>query len=269
LPSQTETMEFLKKIGFTSAQARLYLALLETGKTTATALHKQTGIPRPIIYRTLAELQKKGLAAKEVVQPSRFSPTPIHSAMQSLVLQRKEELGRLTHETAEFLKSLPEKKEQTAAAEDYKLMMIDGKGRIIKQIKTQIAQSESSIRILTTLERWQPIVYACYKSYEKALDRGVKIRVLAQKADCEVSRRVEQLLQYSSSLSLKLSSAYNCCNFGIFDDQATIINYFPSKIIEESPVIWTNHPSFLEMCKDRFEAVWKAARKYESEKTEL
>lgn len=269
MPSQSEGVAFLNKIGFTKAQARLYLALLETGKTTATALEKQTKMPRPIVYRTLAELQKKGLATKEIGQPNSFNPTPIHSAMQNLILEREEELRRLSHETTEFLKSVPERKEPPVGAEDYKLVMIDGKERIIKQIKTQIAKAKSRIRILTTLQRWQPIVYACFENYEKALDRGVEIRVLAQRADCEVSERVEQLLLHSSNFNLKLSYAYNCCSFGIFDNQEAIINYFPSQVIEESPVIWTNHPSFLAMCRGQFESVWRTTKKHEPEKTKL
>lgn len=268
MPSQSEEVAFLNKMGFTKAQARLYLTLLETGKTTATALQKLTKMPRPIVYRTLAELQEKGLATKEIGQPNSFNPTPIHSAMQNLMLQRKEDLRRLIHETNEFLGSLPEKKEHPVEAEDYKIVMIDGKQRIIQQIKTQIDQSQSSIKMLTTLQRWQPIVASCCANYEKALDRGVEIRVLAQKADNEVSKKVEQLLSSSSNLSLKLSTVYNCCNFGIFDNQETIINYFPSRIIEESPVIWTNHPSFLAMCRDQFESAWKTTTKYEPEKIE-
>lgn len=178
-------------------------------------------------------------------------------------------MRRLIHETTEFLRGLPEKKEHPIEAEDYKIVMIDGKERIIQQIKTQISLSQSSIRILTTLQRWQPTVHACFKNYTKALDRGVEIRVLAQKEDSEVSKRVEQLLSSSSNFNLKLSSEYNCCNFGIFDNQETIINYFPSKIIEESPVIWTNHPSFLAMCRGEFESAWRATTKYEPEEIEL
>lgn len=190
MPSQLEETDFLNKIGLTKTEAKIYLALLQTGKATAMAIQKQTRMPKPIIYRTLAELQRKGLTTKEVGLPNSFVPTPIHSAMQHLILERKEELRSLISETNEFLRSLPEKKEHPFEAEDYKLMMLDGKGRIIHRIKTQIAQSESSIKFLTTLERWQPIVYACYEKYREALGRGVEIRVLAQKADSEVSRRV-------------------------------------------------------------------------------
>lgn len=63
--SQSEEIDFLNKIGFTKAQARIYLTLLQTGKTTAIALQKQTKMPRPVVYRTLAELQKKALQQKK------------------------------------------------------------------------------------------------------------------------------------------------------------------------------------------------------------
>jgi sugar-specific transcriptional regulator TrmB len=259
--SETEEAKFLTQLGFTKAQAKIYLALLQTGKANAAALQKLVKMPRPVVYRTLAELQEKGLAEKEIAQPNGFRATPIHFALQNMILQRTEDFRRLAFKTEEFLRKFPQEQEKPVHAQDYKLIMINGKGRILHKIKTQLNCARSSVDLLTTLPRWLPTVEECCENYEKALSRGVKFRVIAETLNSEVSQKVNENLLSASNFHLKLTSNSYNTNSGIFDHEVAIINFFPSKPVAESPIIWTNHPSFLAMCKDQFESAWRSTRK--------
>lgn len=53
--------EELLKLGFSTNQAKVYLALLETGQTTVGPIINKAGLPRQTIYNTLAELKAKDL----------------------------------------------------------------------------------------------------------------------------------------------------------------------------------------------------------------
>jgi sugar-specific transcriptional regulator TrmB len=53
-------MDILKKLGFEEREISAYLALLKSGKLTATSLSERTGIDRSTIYRILNGLIKKG-----------------------------------------------------------------------------------------------------------------------------------------------------------------------------------------------------------------
>ena len=48
----------------------------------------------------------------------------------------------------------------------------------------------------------------------------------------------------------------------IFDNKEATISYFPSKPLGASPILLTNHQSFVSMARDHFEAIWKKAEKY-------
>ncbi len=53
--------EELLKLGFSTNQARVYLALLEIGQTTVGPIISKTGLPRQTAYNALAELKAKDL----------------------------------------------------------------------------------------------------------------------------------------------------------------------------------------------------------------
>lgn len=55
------TEDLFEEIGFTIREKRVYLALLETGPTTAGKIIKRSGIPSSKIYETLDKLTKKGM----------------------------------------------------------------------------------------------------------------------------------------------------------------------------------------------------------------
>jgi hypothetical protein len=64
---------------------------------------------------------------------------------------------------------------------------------------------------------------------------------------------------------MRLSRTRLKTNAAIFDQKEATFNFFPSESLLESPVIWTNHPSFISMCQDHFEKIWKTAREYKLE----
>jgi hypothetical protein len=49
-------------------------------------------------------------------------------------------------------------------------------------------------------------------------------------------------------------------NAAIFDGKEASFCFYPSKPLTESPIIWTNHPSFLAMFQSHFENIWKSAQ---------
>ena len=260
---QNENAQFLVQIGFTEAQAKLYLALLRTGKTDAKTLQKLTKVPRPVVYRTLNELQEKGLVETEIATPHSFKATPIHLAMKIIVKQKMKDYRETENKTKKFLRKFQQPKEETAREGEYRFTVLDGKERIIQKMKQQHDNAHFSIDILSTLPRWLQIIEECTENYKKALNRGVKYRVIAETPDSEVnvSENVQTLLA-NSNFKLKITPNSGQTNSAIFDRKEATFNYYPSKSLGESPLIWTNHPSFMAMCQDHFETIWKLARKY-------
>jgi sugar-specific transcriptional regulator TrmB len=257
---EKESSGFLTQLGFTITQAKLYLALLKLEEADARTLSKEANVPRPEVYRILNELQEKGLVEKEITTPYRFKAASIECGMQILMNRKVQQCKELQEKMREFLRKNRSWPNETSQKQEYKLVMIEGKERLLQVIKGEHANVQQSVEILSTMNRWLQIIASCFEDYENALARKVKYRVVIEKPKGEIDfpENVKALLA-EPSFELRLNRAPLKTNAGIFDQKEATINFFPSKPLAEAPIIWTNHPSFISMCQDHFENIWKVS----------
>ena len=55
-----DIQEALRNFGLNDKEARVYVALLELGQTTAYAIAERSGLKRPTVYVILDDLRQKG-----------------------------------------------------------------------------------------------------------------------------------------------------------------------------------------------------------------
>lgn len=258
--------QFLTQIGFTKTQAKIYLTLLKQDEADARTLSKDTNVPGPEVYRTLKELQKKGLVEKEITTPYKFKATPLELGLQILMNQRIQQCKEIQERIKEFLRENQSCSIETPQEQECKLLMVEGRERVSQIMKLEHDSVQQSVDILSTLTRWLQILDSCFEDYEKALARKVKYRVVIEKPRGKIDfpEKVRALLA-KPGFELRLSRAPLKTNAAIFDQKEATINFFPSKPLVESPIIWTNHPSFISMCQDHFKAIWKTALEYKLE----
>jgi sugar-specific transcriptional regulator TrmB len=254
---------FLIQVGLTETQAKLYLALHKSGKANVKTLQKTTKVPRQAIYRAIDELHEKGFVEKEIGLPNYFKATPIQLAMHFLVKQKMDECGEIVEKAKVFLKKFPPLEEETVQEQDYKITILSGKNRIIHKIKQQHDDARCTVDIVSPLPRWLQIVQECRQNYMKALKRGVKYRLIIETPSSEVvwPKNILSLLA-EARLELKISPHLGNTNSAVFDGKEATFNFYPSRILADSPIIWTNHPTFLSMTHDHFENYWTSAISY-------
>jgi sugar-specific transcriptional regulator TrmB len=260
LPIGVEEVEFLTEIGFTRNQAILYLTLLKLEEADVRRLFEETNIPRSEIYRILKELQKKGLVEKKITAPLRYHATPLDLGLQLLISNRIQRCKEVQVKTKKFLRKYQTKKQEALSKQEYHLTMVEGKQRLKQILKPQHDRAQRTIDILTTLPRWLQILHFCFENYEKALARGVRYRILLEAFSGEIGEHenIDTLLK-TKNFELRLSKDPLDTNAAIFDQKEAVINFLPSQSLAESPIIRTNHPSFISMCQDHFEAKWKTS----------
>lgn len=261
--SDDEDLNLLTQVGFTKTQAKLYLALLKLGKIDGKTLSKNANTPRTVVYRTLDELQKMGLVEKEVIVPYKFKATPLKQGLQILMAQKLQQYEESRAKTEKLLLKNPDYSEEPFQEDEYKFNIIQGKERIIQKIHSHHNNVQQTVCIISTSSRWLQIIHYCLESHINALKRGVKYRVVVEKTQqkIEFSADVQSLLA-EPNFELKLTPSSPPTNMAIFDNKEAAFNVYPSKLIAESPIIWTNNPGFLAMCQDHFKRLWKASRKY-------
>jgi sugar-specific transcriptional regulator TrmB len=259
-----ESSCFLTEFGLTKTQVSVYFTLLKLGEADAKALSRKGNIPRPMVYKTLEELQEAGVVEKEIAAPFRFRAIPLRFGLQVLLVRRLQQHKELQEKTKEFLRNINEYEEGTLKEEDYKFVIIQSRERIIQRMKLQHVNTQCSADIISTWHRLLQIMDYCYEYYEQALERGVKYRVILEKPRKRlcIPENLRDLAA-KPNFRLRFTRKPIKTNAGIFDMNEATFNFYPSKSLKESPVIWTNHPTFLAMYEDHFDKIWKSAVHFE------
>ena len=256
-----EEVHILTKLGFTETQTKLYLTLRKIGKANGRTLAKHAKVPRTVVYRVLDELQYKGMVEKEITQPYTFRAIPIQAGLKLLLKQKIDEDEEIRKETVIFLRKATKEGEKSSHEQNYKLVMIERKERIIQRVKQLHDNAKLCVDLLTTLQRLLQFLHETYCNMEEALLRGVQYRVVLDsfynKTGLQTNLRA---LLSKPNFSLRLSNSALSVNAIVFDAKEACFCFYPSQPVQNSPIIWTNHPSFLAMYQNYFETVWQSAK---------
>lgn len=261
-----DDITLLTNIGFTKNQAKLYLTLINYGKTDVKTLAKQSNVPRQAIYRTLNELQQKGIVEKIISLPQEYKAAPFRDGLSMIMSQKtreyKESIDELT-------KRFADRTEKPESKYDYSVSLVEGKNRLIHKTRISVNNSMESVKICTTISRWISISEEIQGVVEEALGRGVKFRAVLEmpNSDFCLSKELSHIITHPNYEVRALSSVLRS-NSAVFDGRVVSFNYYPSKSISDSPMIWTNHPSFVVGSLLYFRSVWEKAIDYQRTVTE-
>jgi sugar-specific transcriptional regulator TrmB len=256
-------VQTLTQVGLTSNQAKLYIALLKAGRLSALNVSKHSKVPRQEVYRVLNELQDMGLVEKIIAIPNEFEAIPIDLGLQILISKKDDYVREIREKAKEILRETQSQPLKELKIQENKVVMIEGKHRLMQIIKSQHDNAKRSIKILSAYTRWLQILDFCFPNYCKALDRGVRYQVVIEKPEVNsIPENVGALLT-KPNFELRLRDTLLETNSAIFDGKEATINFYPPKPLSEAPLLWTDHPSLIRMCEDHFEKLWKSAHPFE------
>ena len=158
-------VESLEKFGFSTYEARAYLALLQDNPTSGYQLSKLCGIPRSRIYEVLDRLVSKGYVYILHGDPAQYAP-----------LERQELLSRLKGEFADTYARLEGQINQIPASTvPEKIWTLQGRQAIFERARTMIESARRLAYIVgwaQTLEQLQPEIMS-------AASKGIKTVVIS------------------------------------------------------------------------------------------
>lgn len=179
--------ENLKKLGFTSNEAKIYLTLLRAGKLRAGEMIKESGLQRSVVYVGLEDLLKRGFVSKSTIKGVAVYKTNDPDAL----VEEAEQRTFLAKKISEELKE-----ERNGAARE--VVVYEGED-IIKRVADKSLKSHagsvvyflgsSKFGIQANLEKyWQHY-------HKKRIQKGIQCKILYDKStDPKIVDNRNQLL---------------------------------------------------------------------------
>ena len=182
---QEEDAQALTRLGLTSSQAKVYLALLELEKATARTLSKCSNVARQEAYRILAELQEKGLVEKIIAMPTEFKSIPIEDCLHILIERKKTEISETQKKATKLLQKLKEKNSKNTLQEDETRFSLSSEQAAVRRKKGTLNAVQRSFDVVTSWRNPHADLFIHMEEIGEALQRGVEIRVIIDKPDEE------------------------------------------------------------------------------------
>lgn len=252
-------LQTLNQLGLTPNQGKLYLTLLQTGKTTGSNISKETGLARQEIYRILNELHTMGLIEKTISVPTEFQAVPIRDGISVLMIRKSRELEQTKERTQSLIDEYNIVKDSIPQKE-YKFLMIPAKTLSHEVRERMFQNSEETVQLISTNRRFSQGISHFFEVWEKTLKRKVRVQVIivGEEAKFKGSTRLGNLQQHPN-FAAKFTNKH-CTGLLIVDKKEAIVTLDPNGDLGASPVLWTNHPEVLSIYNDYFVNIWEQAK---------
>lgn len=253
-------LQTLIKLGLTPNQGKLYLSLFQTGKASGGTLSKETKLARQEVYRILSELQEKGLVEKIFSTPLEFQGVTIQDGISILMNQKAIEFQETEKRIQSLLTEYSAAKQRTLSETEYKFFLIPPKKTLKETREKMLESAKESIKLITTSKRFSQGIVHFSETYKKALQRNVNTQIIVEEPEKTetVIKSIKVLGQYPNCKIRFIPTSK--ANLLIIDKNEAIVTLFPERDLGASPVLWTNHPGFLDICQGYFDSLWSTEK---------
>jgi Predicted transcriptional regulators len=231
------------------------------GQTDAKSLAKQANTPRQAAYRTLGELQQKGIIEKIIAIPQQYRAIPIHDGLSIMIKAKAQEYASIAEKAKEFIQRYEVQTQLQKIQEEYSISILEGKDTILKKVSTLTEACTQEICLCQTPQRWIQVNLTICETVMEMLRRGVKYRVILEQNEGELAfpKDLKPILRHSN-YEVRVAGRLKI-NAALYDDRYGCFSFYPARAVGDTPVIVTNQPSLLIGFRDYFMNQWRNSKK--------
>lgn len=159
-----ELLKEMQKIGFTTYEAKIYIALLQQNPATGYEISKLSGVPQAKVYENISRLNNSGTILTIAGEPAKYVPLPPEELLKKVQNKFKKSINILRE-------SLPPLSAQQHI--DY-AWNIKGYDLIMQKASQMINEAKDNIMV----SLWDEEAMDLYNDLIKAVNRGVFLSVM-------------------------------------------------------------------------------------------
>jgi len=264
--------KLLLDIGLNAYEAATYLSLLKLGVSEASSIYRDAEVPYGKIYTVFESLIGKGFVDVQASRPKKFRAVDPELALDAFSERRRSEVERemalfkgTVEDAKKALKAVPSQKRtnevfwSTAITESEIMKFATS---IYREVKKSVCVIPPTLGM--------PVVANLLPEITKAIDRGVKIRLLVSPRFLALvplfSMQGEETLgKLKKGLDIRLSQNFDSY-FGVVDDSVVILfQPHPRDKDQILSVVKIWDAGLAKNLKEEFELMWNAGERLDLE----
>ena len=258
ITSQEEAVQVLVRLGLTCNQAKVYLALVRSGMSTAKTISKASKVAREDIYRIIPALEDLGLVERIVDTTSMYSAIPIQDAFRNLIKNRKQTTSELQAKTREIIQDFNNCDLRTLSDEETNEFVLLPVERAIVKRKSMIDGAQKNIDSITSWEIFAQSNVSYMTSLRNAAKRTIEIRIIVGNVENEKSllSLTQNWREKYSCFRIRWTPSRLNTRLMLVDNQKLLFAKFATTSSHKSPLLWSINQPLVSVVKDYFEIMW-------------
>jgi sugar-specific transcriptional regulator TrmB len=257
----------LQDHGLTKNEAKVYLHLALSKERKAGEISEALKLHRTDTYRTLQDLEKKGLVSSVFEKPLKFIATPIDRAVDALIEAKKLRIQRLEsrrNTLMELWQSLPKPEAEDQRREVFQIL--EGEEQIDLKATEIIQNAQRHIRVYASEEELSGFYHSGFMDMlEKLSKKNLDIKFLTNNSS--KSRFFAEKLKLPNKRFIQLEK--NAVPSFILADQKQLV-FMIRKFSGENArktsrstiaALWTNYEAFIKALGALFTELWSCETK--------
>jgi len=271
LIKKDNAVEVLTRLGLTSCQAKIYLALVCAGASTPKTISRESQVAREQVYREIPKLQALGLTEKIIDRPSKLKAISIQECVSLLMKKRNKKTFELQTETKKLIKNFRSIKSETAfSEEESQFILLPKNERVITSIRQHIETAQTSIDVVTSWKRVSQAFVRFNGLYKKSLSRGVKFRFVTEnpknKNSLDYKKKITYEFHKSPLFEIRHIKTPITSIVSLKDKEEVLIFTSAPLGLDEASALWSNSPQLIELADKYFEMMWTKSFEGKQEK---
>lgn len=250
----------LQEYGLTRNEARVLVFLAKTGPSKASEVARAVQINRTETYRTIRNLQRRGLVEATLERPVRFQSGPFEKSLQVLIDERKARL-RILEQRGENLRRQFEVVQVERVAHDVeRFQVVEGRIRIEQRLQSMYAQARKSVlTVLSPSEIVRAETSGIFDILAERAKTGLRVRVISTitLSNLKIVAKMRESVEVRH-LDLK---AKPIPRVSVIDDNEALFQITTADETQrsgEEVALWINSRAFVRNLQAYFDEMWNS-----------
>jgi len=250
----------LETFGFTINQAKVYLSIVQSGKTRVGTISKNTQLHRQDIYKLLPKLERLGLITKTIDKPFMIESVPIEKALGNVISKERDEanqrISSLEKNLNDLIKAI---QKQPEIKEEARFILLSTDEAIRNKGKLLFRKPRKHFHIVITMEHiLKPGLHHFRDFLQEISDSNAKLRLMIVGFDDMniVHETLEKAVPKTLQIQAKHIRKSVCANFQIIDSKEAWVSTQQKTELGYPCMLWTNDQNILDVYRDHFSKTW-------------
>jgi sugar-specific transcriptional regulator TrmB len=247
-------VEKLEDFGLSQNQATIYSYLIKFGYTSVKEISEATSIHSQDVYKTLKQLEKKGLLLKTEGKPLKLEVIPVQEGLNQLILSAKQELKTKIKTLETDYQYIKETAKTVKHEAEGSYIFLLQKGAPPARIDLAFENLRVEYDLLWPDGPFPWIEYLQIQ-LSKIAKRRARTRILIFSSENEfpLANALEKIMPKSIDFEVRTLQCDSICRFALIDFREV---WLPVHSIGKGAIVITDAEEIVLLAKQQFESLW-------------